>query len=604
MGMRARAVLTAVVTLAATAASLVGAAPAHAATTYTWRTDIPFSDNQWATAGNWQPAGVPGNGDSVVIADTASFEAIVLGVPTVQLVNLTLVGQAGSGTKVSGGAITITGAFNMTDNADLDSSSITINAGATATFTGSGGDDVPTLAGADTIVNNGTMRFHGTASVFDFGGDDQLVNNAATEIEIGSTLAGNGCCVNTGALVNNGTVSLTPGSGTNTKFDDLAFDNNATLTIPSGQTVKLLAHPNTFGTGATVAGGGRLLLSDSTTTAALVLGDDLTLGGGSVLELGGTATLDGGGHHLTGSGSVRWKGGTITGALTVDASLPVAITTSSTKTLTDATLETDGTTTFSGGQLHFDGSTVLNEGTWTVSNAAVFDANTACCSYTNDGTMSIAPETGTPRFSSVDLANTGTLYGGGQGTAGELSVPNFSQVTPGKLSIDVNGLASFDDVAVTDTADLGGTLVIKTDPGFQPAVGDTFMVMTWASHTGKFNKVAGAYLGAGRRYMVSYLAGGLRLRVVKQSILLSPTSGPPNTSVKVTGKAFGPHESVAVTFKDHNGVVTNFPAATTSAVGIFTKTIAVPAGAVVGGATVKATGATSGLIAMKAFTVT
>ena len=56
--------------------TLGGTRPAHAATTRGWTGAI---SQNWNTAGNWNPAGVPVNGDSVVIAAEGAH---ITGVPS------------------------------------------------------------------------------------------------------------------------------------------------------------------------------------------------------------------------------------------------------------------------------------------------------------------------------------------------------------------------------------------------------------------------------------------------------------------------------------------------------------------------------------------
>jgi hypothetical protein len=594
--------LVVVVMVAAASAVVVPTLSARAATSYQWNTALHV-DQRWGNANNWIPQGVPGAGDSVVIADDATHQSNVTNAPTVQLQSLSIQGNGGSGAGVEGGHITIAGSFSITGTTSLQTLKMTINAGATAAFSGQTGA-APTLLGGVTITNNGTMTFQGTESVLDYAGDDQLINNATTQVQIGSSLAGNQCCSNTGGFFNHGVVSLTSGTGTTTTFNDIAFNNSATLTIPSGQTVQLIEHPSAVASGALVTGGGRLLMFDATQTALLTLGANLALGAGTTFELGDTATMDGGGHDITGSGGFVWDGGFVTGALTVEPTVPFSMTTTSVKTLTSGSLTTQGTTSFSAGDLHLDAANVTNSGMFTVTNGAHFDANTACCVYVNNGTLNVAAEGSTPTFSNVDVTNNGTLYPGAAATPGLTTMPGLTETKTGTLSVDISSPSSFDRVAVVNTAHLAGALVISTMSGFQPAVGTSFTVMTWSGHAGKFKAISGTYLRPGAVYAVIYTASGLKLTVVKQSIALSPTSGTAGSTVKVTGTGFAAGESVTVKITDHAGVVTFFPAVTATASGGFTATITIPAGSATGSAKVTATGGTSGLVATKTYKVT
>ncbi|HEX4492807.1 MAG TPA: hypothetical protein VH914_16495 [Acidimicrobiia bacterium] len=88
------------------------------------------------------------------------------------------------------------------------------------------------------------------------------------------------------------------------------------------------------------------------------------------------------------------------------------------------------------------------------------------------------------------------------------------------------------------------------------------------------------------------------------TLKMRPHSGSTGTVVKVTGAGFAPGEHVRVTFKDSDGTLTAHPLVTADGTGGFKTTLAVPAGAAAGKATIAAIGNTSGLSARKAFTVT
>ncbi|HEX9234731.1 MAG TPA: PQQ-binding-like beta-propeller repeat protein, partial [Actinomycetota bacterium] len=83
------------------------------------------------------------------------------------------------------------------------------------------------------------------------------------------------------------------------------------------------------------------------------------------------------------------------------------------------------------------------------------------------------------------------------------------------------------------------------------------------------------------------------------SIHLSPSQGPPITKVSVTGSGFGSSESVTIKFGS-----TTVGTTTTTAGGLFAKSVNVPTTATPGAHVVKATGQTSGLSATAVFIVT
>ncbi len=87
------------------------------------------------------------------------------------------------------------------------------------------------------------------------------------------------------------------------------------------------------------------------------------------------------------------------------------------------------------------------------------------------------------------------------------------------------------------------------------------------------------------------------------SITLSKSSGPPGTSVTATGAAFGPNETVKLTFLDSAGHKTSLGSATADGTGAFTKNVTIPASAPLGKGKVQGKGATSGLKAHATFKV-
>jgi hypothetical protein len=89
-----------------------------------------------------------------------------------------------------------------------------------------------------------------------------------------------------------------------------------------------------------------------------------------------------------------------------------------------------------------------------------------------------------------------------------------------------------------------------------------------------------------------------------QAITPGQTSGINSETITVTGKNFGPSETVNVTFKDAAATQTAVGSTTTDATGAFSTTFQVPVSAALGAGSIIATGATSTLRASKPFTVT
>jgi hypothetical protein len=64
------------------------------------------------------------------------------------------------------------------------------------------------------------------------------------------------------------------------------------------------------------------------------------------------------------------------------------------------------------------------------------------------------------------------------------------------LNIDVGGTATgaFDKLAITAAATLAGTLNIAVVPGFVPASGNLFQILSFNSRTGTFGTITGDVL--------------------------------------------------------------------------------------------------------------
>ena len=113
-----------------------------------------------------------------------------------------------------------------------------------------------------------------------------------------------------------------------------------------------------------------------------------------------------------------------------------------------------------------------------------------------------------------DLQNSGGTVAPGN-SPGILTVNgNYTQGTDGTLAIEVAGTGAgtgHDQLDVTETATLDGTLDIQTDAGFTPNVGaspgvngDQFVIVTASSVAGNFGTVNGRHVGSGLFYEVGY----------------------------------------------------------------------------------------------------
>ena len=176
----------------------------------------------------------------------------------------------------------------------------------------------------------------------------------------------------------------------------------------------------------------------------------LGLGGVLVQTYGFSATLNG---DISGPGglTLSFLGATPTGTLTL----------SGTNTYT-------GATTIQGGRLVVDGSI------------------TSDVTVNNGGTLG-----GSGAVGGVTVNNGGTVAPGN--SPGKLTVNgNYIQTSGGILNIEIGGNTpgnDYDQLEITGTASLDGTLNLTLVNGFIPAVGDTFAIIASSAEMGNFSTI-------------------------------------------------------------------------------------------------------------------
>ena len=93
----------------------------------------------------------------------------------------------------------------------------------------------------------------------------------------------------------------------------------------------------------------------------------------------------------------------------------------------------------------------------------------------------------------------------------------YTQKAAGTLAMDLAGTTpgtGFDQLNVDLQANLGGTLLINLAPGYQPAVGDAFRILTASQRNGQFATITTTGLATGLNLNASYDATGVTLTVV------------------------------------------------------------------------------------------
>ena len=462
--------------------------------------------------------------------------------------------QGGQMSFNGGGTISgsITGAAGTT-LAFGDSASYTFGANSSLTTGGSVFfNGVVTEAGvydvsASTWVYGGTLTF--TAPVTDLGSD---LNNGGTINLPGQSFSF--ATVENGGTINGGGASLTVTgamnwySGTITGF--------GSLDIPSGATLELNSDPYAYTT-ETLDG----VVLDNAGTATLALASNnsnfglaLENGAGVNNQAGASFTFltiasifsDGTATFFTNAGnlieSATAVGQTIiqpaftqtsTGTTVVDASdlslegggLPVA-------NAGNVTVESGGALAVSDDYDQTAGSTTLLSGTFSAGNLNVEGGALVGTGVVN-----------------ANVTNAGQVIPGRTGTAGLLAINGtYTQTASGSLDVDLGGTTAgsqYDQLAVSGTATLGGTVDVSLINGFVPALGNTFQPLTFASSSGTFGFYNGIVLG--NRLILDPALNPTNLTLTVQPAVTTTTlAAPPSPSVSGQNVTFTATVTVAL----------------------------------------------------------
>jgi hypothetical protein len=142
------------------------------------------------------------------------------------------------------------------------------------------------------------------------------------------------------------------------------------------------------------------------------------------------------------------------------------------------------------------GTTTVN-GTLTGSGAPVLDLN--------GGNLY---GTGTVDDGVVDAA---TITPGSATTTGKLQLNGtYAQNSGGALDVTIGGLTAgtqFDQLNVSSTASLNGTLNIKLATGYTPAIGNTFDILNASAISGDFTTITGLSINGSEHFTVTTVSG-------------------------------------------------------------------------------------------------
>lgn len=417
--------------------------------------------------------------------------------------------------------------------------------------------------GATGLVNDGTIAMNGNLGAFvELDGSGGSLENRGVISSGGSSTnvirgpvtnaAGGSVQVNTntnlvGSWTNSGTVTVTGSTlgdsapvaftqasggvlaGTGVMLFDLAggtftwsgTGGSITMTSPPRLTNQTLTYTNTGSGTVNIRGA-------STVTGTIGSAQTLRVGDATISADANVAGL------LTNNGTIQVVGSS--------GSVPeLDVRAGGSSLVNNALLSAEGSTTnfVLGGSI-----TNAASGTFQVTSNTQIGGT-----WTNSGTVTVAGGVSLLDSATTELTTTGTASGGGpvvfdaansflKGTGNFAVSTNVRRLIPGAspgilnvaaltlpgapvTEVEIGGTTpgtGHDQVNVTGTAILGGTLALSSFGGFTPAACDAFTVMTWGARSGTFSSVTGATIG-GMTLTPVYLTNSLVL-------LATPTGSP------------------------------------------------------------------------------
>jgi hypothetical protein len=208
-------------------------------------------------------------------------------------------------------------------------------------------------------------------------------------------------------------------------------------------------------------------------------GDGIYVTGTTGNAANGSITVKGGATISASSGRILYVDSASTASFTANGvNLTGNLIADSTSTITVSLISSTTLT----GSLNRAAMTIDSTSTWDVSASSVLS------SLANSGMVA---------FNSPSLAD--TISGA------------CTQASTGELTILLGGASSYDQLAVTGAANLGGILDVELANGFVPTVGETFQIITRGSGSGTFSSITTS--SAGIAYSVQYNPAYVQLTV-------------------------------------------------------------------------------------------
>lgn len=520
------------------------------AATITW-TGAVSSD--WNTAGNWSPAQVPTNVDTVIIssgtvtfASNSQFAVLnfnggyIVG-PVVVSANTVMNWSAGRLAQGSSLLVASNALLNLTTTGEKDIGGPMNNYGHVA-WTG----------GSVSLINDGTSWFGSVVNLglWEMQGDWQIGQWFGNELATFS----NGGIFRKSAGVNAGTINLpflNAAGILQTWSGALQFGDSERLdglfVAGPGTVIQFNNGTFTYTAATSLVGDGLFQLTGGTLQGLLDALPNLQLLSGTVLlspsfqTNGAIYHLDLNGSTLAGtyqvSGVLNFNSGLIAGPITVQSnavlnwnagrfgqgsSLVVAsngvvtMATSGEKDLGGA-LTNFGTITWTGGTCYVfnDGiswaGTIQNFGLWEIQGdlGLVRWFGNDQPMFSNNGLVRKSLGTGITTLDTVFL-NQGTL----EALSGLLSFTRDFSCPSGTVTFGLSNNVSFGQISAPGTITLNGNLGARLLGGYIPDPGVNFTVLSANAISGSFTNTTGLNVGFGRRLVAAYTATNLVLQTL------------------------------------------------------------------------------------------
>jgi hypothetical protein len=440
-------------------------------------------DDQWGTAGNWNPNGVPGSADNACIPSSFTGTVTVGGLAAANQTIASL--NSGANISFTSGPLTVTGTATFAADLTQTGGSLVLSSTSTmntlhmngGVLSGAGNISIsglttwqggsictqytsgacPAPASPSSVTANGGVSFTGSSALqgrtlnnpgtatFTQGANITLYNSASFTNPSGATLdfGHDGSMFTSGSgnlLTNGGTIQKTVGAGNS--YIDPPFNNTGSITESSG--TMLIRTGGTFSGAVRVNTGGNLQFPSGAfnwTGPIINNGGTLLFNGADIDFTGAAETITGpanmtagvlyGPATLTITGLFTWQNGSICTTFT-SGSCPAPA--------TQSVVNMNGGVTFTGSS-NLAGSTLNNPGKATFSQGAVINLYSAAV-FNN-------PSTGT-----LDLSNDGSVFNPGAG-----SLANAGAIV--KTSGSSN---SYIDPPITNTGSVtesSGTMLIR-----------------------------------------------------------------------------------------------------------------------------------------------